>query len=209
MKTHGCLSGNAPDSRKDVMSEKKENASRFLRNCIFEALILLMKQKPYDDIAISEITNRAGVSRMTYYRTYTSKEDILIQYFQDSRPEYLPAGLNGAEEPLRVWVHAVLQASAAMRQTLLLISQNCNLHDRVHRYFLDETEKVLNQLYHIAEQGDGLTMNYVAGGVAQAISFWIHHECQPPLAETEEILLNLLYTVLQKPHAYKKTDDAA
>ena len=55
--------------------------SSLVKDCIFTALMLLMEQKDFDDITITEIAKKAGVSRMTYYRTYSSKEDILIQYF--------------------------------------------------------------------------------------------------------------------------------
>lgn len=54
-----------------------------LKECFFTALIMLMDQKDFKDITISEIAQKAGVSRMTYYRTYSSKEDILLQYFDD------------------------------------------------------------------------------------------------------------------------------
>ncbi len=60
---------------------KTENP--LLKECLFTALIKLMDQKDFKDIKISEIAQKAGVSRMTYYRTYDSKEDILIQYFED------------------------------------------------------------------------------------------------------------------------------
>ena len=43
------------------------------------ALILLMETKPYEKITITEITKKAGVSRMAYYRNYESKDDILLK----------------------------------------------------------------------------------------------------------------------------------
>ncbi|WP_369528982.1 TetR/AcrR family transcriptional regulator, partial [Dubosiella newyorkensis] len=52
---------------------KKKKSSQFLRSCIFEALMILLQQKRYEEITVSEIANKAGVSRMTYYRTYSSK----------------------------------------------------------------------------------------------------------------------------------------
>lgn len=61
--------------------QKTENP--LLKECLFTALIKLMDQKDFKDIKISEIAQKAGVSRMTYYRTYDSKEDILIQYFEE------------------------------------------------------------------------------------------------------------------------------
>lgn len=57
------------------MSNKESN--QITRNCIETALILLMDEKEYEEITISELTRKAGVSRTAYYRNYESKDDIL------------------------------------------------------------------------------------------------------------------------------------
>ncbi|MDR1388537.1 MAG: TetR/AcrR family transcriptional regulator [Treponema sp.] len=44
---------------------------------IFEAFMLLLDQKPYNKITVSDITKRAGVARQTFYRNYTKKSDII------------------------------------------------------------------------------------------------------------------------------------
>ncbi len=51
-------------------------------DCIYTALTQLMQTKPYEEITISEITRRAGVSRMAYYRNYKEKDDIILKRFQ-------------------------------------------------------------------------------------------------------------------------------
>lgn len=60
------------------MSINKTNS--FFTDCIAEALIELLNEKPLSSISVSEITEKAGVSRMTYYRNFESKEDILEKY---------------------------------------------------------------------------------------------------------------------------------
>lgn len=44
---------------------------------LVEALLALMREKPYRDIKIKDITNKAQVDRSTFYRNFSSKEDIL------------------------------------------------------------------------------------------------------------------------------------
>ena len=46
---------------------------------IYTALLQLMEQKPYEEITITDIVRRAGVSRMAYYRNYDSKDEILTR----------------------------------------------------------------------------------------------------------------------------------
>ena len=46
---------------------------------IYTALLQIMEKKPYEQISITDITRRAGVSRMAYYRNYESKDEILTK----------------------------------------------------------------------------------------------------------------------------------
>lgn len=45
-----------------------------------KALVELMKEHSYDSITVKQICEKAGVSRMTYYRNYVSKDDIFSSY---------------------------------------------------------------------------------------------------------------------------------
>lgn len=63
-----------------------------VQNSITEALFLLMDEKPFSTISITELINKAGVARATYYRNYSSKEEIIEklidQIFIEFRTEY-------------------------------------------------------------------------------------------------------------------------
>ena len=52
----------------------------YVKNRITQAEIALLEEKPLTDISISEITERAEVSRNSFYRNYGSKEDVLREY---------------------------------------------------------------------------------------------------------------------------------
>lgn len=63
-----------------VNMKKESSANAFARDCIYTALLQLMEQQPYSEITVTDIAKRAGVSRMTYYRHYQSKDDVLIKH---------------------------------------------------------------------------------------------------------------------------------
>ncbi|HFH9922035.1 TPA: TetR/AcrR family transcriptional regulator, partial [Streptococcus suis] len=46
---------------------------------IQEALLQLTQQKEYEKITITDIAKRAGVTRISFYRNFKSKDDILKQ----------------------------------------------------------------------------------------------------------------------------------
>ena len=64
------------------------NSNTFFTECIAKALIELLKEKPFSSISVAEITQKAGVSRMTYYRNFSSKEDILEKYINSIFDNY-------------------------------------------------------------------------------------------------------------------------
>ena len=63
--------------------KKRSESNRLAKECIVTALIELMKVREYNAISITDITKKAGVSRMAYYRNYSSKEDILNKYMDE------------------------------------------------------------------------------------------------------------------------------
>ena len=77
-------------------SVSHNTAREFTKSCIMEALLQLMHTKDYNDISITDITARAGVSRMAYYRNYRSKDHILMDYMCSIIKEYA-AELDGPE----------------------------------------------------------------------------------------------------------------
>lgn len=64
------------------MKELKDSIT-LAKKCITDALILLMNEKDFDKISITEICDKAGVSRMTYYRNYYNKKDIIVDCLKD------------------------------------------------------------------------------------------------------------------------------
>ena len=65
------------------MKANRNSENLIVRESIFFALMQLMEKKKFDDITITEITNRAGVSRMSYYRNYVEKKEIILSYMDE------------------------------------------------------------------------------------------------------------------------------
>lgn len=59
------------------MKKSRENTSKLY---MAKALIELMKTKTLDDISITMLTRKAGVSRMSYYRYFSHKIEVLENY---------------------------------------------------------------------------------------------------------------------------------
>jgi AcrR family transcriptional regulator len=57
-----------------------------------EALAALIREKPYDDIVVKEILDRANVGRSTFYTHFRDKDDLLLSGIRDMLRSAGPAG---------------------------------------------------------------------------------------------------------------------
>ena len=55
--------------------------TEFLKECLSDALIQIMREKDFEKISIKEIADTAGVGRATWFRNYTSKNEALTFKF--------------------------------------------------------------------------------------------------------------------------------
>jgi len=46
--------------------------------------MLLMDEKPYNKITISDIVEKAGIVRQTFYHNYNDKDDVLLEYIRNT-----------------------------------------------------------------------------------------------------------------------------
>lgn len=58
-----------------------ERTTGFLKECMADALIKLMKERPIEKITAGEIAGTAGVGRATWFRNYSSKQDAITFKF--------------------------------------------------------------------------------------------------------------------------------
>ena len=61
------------------MSSSTNRQVQRTRSWIFEALMILLDEKPYSKIGVSDITKKAGIARQTFYRNYGDKDDIVSE----------------------------------------------------------------------------------------------------------------------------------
>jgi hypothetical protein len=55
----------------------RKNNTEFLKLCIADAIIEILKTTPFEKISINEITTKAGVGRATYFRNFSSKTEAI------------------------------------------------------------------------------------------------------------------------------------
>ena len=61
---------------------RKNSAHSIVVESLTQALLILMEKKPLKEIKISELCKKAGVGRVSFYRNYSSMEEILVHYLK-------------------------------------------------------------------------------------------------------------------------------
>lgn len=59
---------------------KTNEAHTIVLESLTEALLRLMEQKPLKTITVSELCDKAGVSRISFYRNYKKMDEILVRH---------------------------------------------------------------------------------------------------------------------------------
>lgn len=59
------------------------------KKMLAEALIDLLQKKDFSSLKIQNITDRAGLSHMAYYRNFSCKEDIIEYYLNTITNEFI------------------------------------------------------------------------------------------------------------------------
>lgn len=61
------------------MNSYNEKKNTFVRKQLLDSLLEMLKTQDIDSIVIGDLIEKAGVGRVSFYRNYSSKKDILIQ----------------------------------------------------------------------------------------------------------------------------------
>jgi len=150
-----------------------------------DALVELIEERDFDSLTVSEITERALVSRAAFYRNYQDKYDLVEKIFDEAMGKLLSAvGDLGQEHPAEVWV-AFFEHIASYERLYRAL-----LGSKGSPWFVWKMRAALRDL--VIEQGrhphrsgagahaahsfaDGFVPDIVATLFVEAISWWLDH----------------------------------
>lgn len=66
------------------LNEYNLGLNKALRESMREAFLLLLKEKKYEDITVSEICQKAGFSRTGFYSNYATKENLFNEIIESA-----------------------------------------------------------------------------------------------------------------------------
>ena len=164
--------------------ESTQKKNTMTRECIFSALLILMEKKPYEEITITDITKKAGVSRMSYYRLYESKDDILEQRFREIYKEGMER-MQEAQIADKYQFVTQLFRIAEKNHVLIEALLHAHLHDLVQKNLIQYCTYLAEYIFHLdmESQKTDYWIYMVSGKFSMLIARWIEKGRQEPPEE--------------------------
>ena len=155
---------------------------QFFQQCLYTALRKLMARKAFGEISIAELCAVAGVSRMTYYRSYTCKEDILLQHLDELFIRYYDQlqrrkGLTFYELSLSFF-RFIHRQEDAFFEAIIGAGLASLLMDRFYEYL----ERIF-ALIPLREAPGRYLRSFVAGGLYKMLIDWLENGADLPEEE--------------------------
>ncbi len=197
-------------------NEETDLRIRRSRQWLHEALISLIEEKSYDEISITDITERANLSRNTFYLHYKSKEELLASiignFIEDSMlqidskhlAKLLQADKINLDEYLINHPHFETMFQLAKRQPLLmklaLYHLGIGLHEKLEERLAPFVKQVIEHL-GVSEETKReleLTLTYTNGGMLALLAKGVQNGNEHELDRLEKLSLQMTNTVIKE-----------
>lgn len=165
-------------------------SENYTKHYIMEALFRLMKDHDYHLINVTDITRKAGVGRATFYRYFKTKEDVLIYYFDyhknlfTDEQKFIPR----CKEDYLVIIKNVFFKLKEHQEAFRLL-----LKAHLEFLYLNYLNTNFNMLFQNNLYPDGYYALGYAGLLFNISIQWVKNNCQTPVEEVAQTVLNLIF----------------
>lgn len=179
----------ADDKNKNPISERS-------KKWIINALLELMKTKPYDDITIKEISTKADLVRRTFYRNFTSKNDILTYYSEQMAKEFNKRLSEYENLSILGMITVFFDLCSEHMDFLINLKKNnlwffsLNQFDEIYEFILNTMRK--EEDYSYPEEDIEYYAEYIAGGLWKIFCRWVGDGSRKTPAQMTAIVSDLV-----------------
>jgi AcrR family transcriptional regulator len=180
------------------------------RSWIFDALLALMDKKPYNEITVSDIVEKAGIARQTFYRSYSNKDDVILQFFDGLFTLHPVKIENTFREGGRDIVNSTIALGQFVKHADVLKKiLNADTEHLIYRY-CQKGEKAITDLYtgKLPREKQlifNCIIKYQSYGAMHLIVDWIKNDMPIPAKSLGGLLRQLTSPFELTEHAVRKT----
>ena len=156
-----------------------------------EALLALMREKPYNLISVKDITEKAGVARLTFYRNFETKEDIIRHHLQIGFDSYMEEVKQAEQLDLKHILTRCYTFWEGQREEILLFSAQ-NLGWLLREPFADCLQEILWQI-GLMNRYSYFQQQFLIGGMFSDMLAWV----SDPRGRTPEDMATEILEILK------------
>ncbi len=165
------------------MNNKRElSVAQYITNSLFE----LMKVKAYNEISITEITDKAKVNRVSFYRNFTSKEDIIDKWIKFTTQNFLSKSDISYQKDSTLDYFTKLFTHLEKYKTEAMLIYNANLFNLLKNEFDNNLINLHKKEY------SNYKSYFLAGGIFNVYYFWLINGCKETPHQVAEKLVDLM-----------------
>ncbi len=162
-------------------------------NKITNALLSLMEEQDYKSISVTDIVNKAGLSRVTYYRHFNNKEEIIIRFFELTKNRFkdqlnISAGENVNNELVILALFLFFKANLKANQCLRKAGLDGELLKFLSTEFLENLPVQLDKFYAY----------FVAGALYNVLIKWLDNDCKDSIEEVSKPFIEVQNALMAK-----------
>ena len=179
-----------------MVNKNNDLQNKITKESIFTSLMILMEKKNFNDISVTEIAKKAGVSRMAFYRNYNLKEDIIINNLDEFFQEYSNQILS-SEKINNYEIVCLYFAHFRKHERLMKNLNNSNLTYII----LERCTGFLHSLFHdimfmrsCSEEEDRYCIEFLAGGFYKVLIEW----AKSGMKESDEDMAKILCKLIKE-----------
>jgi len=176
------------------MRKGQTHPSTYLyKNMISNALIALLYKKKIDLITITELCDKAQVSRRTFYRHFKDKSDVADYYVTNIMKNLALELKIHSNQDKRSLIMAFFNFIEPYTQLLLVLNDN-KLGDIVFTSYikcvttLTFSNTSSQEMYNSNSLNFQYNMAFMLGGLWSLLTFWIMSGCKKTPAELTDIV---------------------
>jgi AcrR family transcriptional regulator len=165
--------------------DKRTEENMRVKNAITCAFFSLLEKKNIENITVSEITKLANVSRMSYYRNFNTKFEIIEYFFSKNLNEMLEA----LDEDFDFWTleygYAFFNLMKKYRHQILLLD-SLGFSGAILNFFNRANEEFAGDMP--SNSIDRYRLYYIAGAAYNGLIQWLKDDCRESI---DEMVLSL------------------
>lgn len=176
---------------------KIENAR--VKKSIEDAFFVLLKDKNFSEITVTDIVKKADVARTSYYRNFHSREDIITEYIERLREEidlafeYSEKTFGDTLNIQTLTVH--ISYYLKEKHNILLLYEN-----GFGTLMLDETNRYIEEAFGdmCCNSIERYHLYFTSGAIFNAMIQWLKSGAKETPGEMAQIIMELLKIYLDK-----------